>query len=483
MHNDIISNSVRPAGVPTFESTRHDAQVVLKCADEWDGLTAAEALADLTAAENMIAVAKLKLVHRVETSCIWQNDANATPTSWLRDSFQLDDRQAKGVLRAAHAVDQLPTLSAAVADGTLTREAVDVIVAVGLANPERARAFVEFEHIFTELASKVPVSVLRRALRQWADQIDPLATAADEHDAHSRRFLHVNQLADGWHIEAFLPPEQGAKFVAALNAALQRCRRRERASESGSRARTDGQAIVDLRDGPSVAAGAVNDADPWAPVSRSTGQQRADAFIDDLVASAVTSGGLPETGGSRPVVSVTVPLQRLTQPCDHAANTDDLLTGIASTSDTTEPFGSVATLSVVNGPGEAIVSAQAAQRITCDCEVHRIVLNPDSLPLDVGRTTRTIPAHIRKALNARDKGCIYPHCDRPAGWCEGHHIVHWAHGGPTALKNLALLCSRHHHDAHAYGDQITIDTNGKPKVKLGARRTAGKIPKRQARAS
>jgi hypothetical protein len=43
---------------------------------------------------------------------------------------------------------------------------------------------------------------------------------------------------------------------------------------------------------------------------------------------------------------------------------------------------------------------------------------------------------------------VFPGCDRPPGWCDGHHIVHWAYGGPTALANLALLCHHHHKAIH-----------------------------------
>jgi hypothetical protein len=47
-----------------------------------------------------------------------------------------------------------------------------------------------------------------------------------------------------------------------------------------------------------------------------------------------------------------------------------------------------------------------------------------ALPLSVGRATRTIPPHIRTALNLREQGCRFPGCDRPAAWTDGHHIIH-----------------------------------------------------------
>jgi hypothetical protein len=68
--------------------------------------------------------------------------------------------------------------------------------------------------------------------------------------------------------------------------------------------------------------------------------------------------------------------------------------------------------------------------------------------LDYGTATRTIPAPLYNTLIIRDRHCRFPGCDRPAAWCEGHHIHPWRTGGPTQLANLVLLCSRHHHLLH-----------------------------------
>ena len=67
-----------------------------------------------------------------------------------------------------------------------------------------------------------------------------------------------------------------------------------------------------------------------------------------------------------------------------------------------------------------------------------------SQPLDIGRTTRTIPPHLRTAVTLRDQHCQFPRCTQPASVCEVHHLIHWAHGGPTSLPNLILLCRFHH---------------------------------------
>ena len=70
--------------------------------------------------------------------------------------------------------------------------------------------------------------------------------------------------------------------------------------------------------------------------------------------------------------------------------------------------------------------------------------------LDVGRATRTIPPAIRRALIARDQGCVWPGCERAPIGCDGHHIQHWINDGPTSLTNLALLCHSHHHRLHEH---------------------------------
>jgi hypothetical protein len=63
---------------------------------------------------------------------------------------------------------------------------------------------------------------------------------------------------------------------------------------------------------------------------------------------------------------------------------------------------------------------------------------------------------MRRALIVRDKGCAFPGCDRPPGWCEAHHIQSWLDGGSTALSNLVLLCNHHHERVHAQNWHITI---------------------------
>jgi hypothetical protein len=94
------------------------------------------------------------------------------------------------------------------------------------------------------------------------------------------------------------------------------------------------------------------------------------------------------------------------------------------------------------------VSPNDARRIACDASVNRVVTAGAAGPVEIGRRTPVVPAALRRAVAVRDGGCRFPGCDRPPGWCDAHHVVHWADGGPTELGNLLLLCRPHHRMVH-----------------------------------
>lgn len=106
------------------------------------------------------------------------------------------------------------------------------------------------------------------------------------------------------------------------------------------------------------------------------------------------------------------------------------------------------------------ISADAVHTMACDCSVTRVLLSQESLVVDVGRSRRVINGALRKALSVRDGHCRWPGCERPASLCDGHHLVHWVHGGATDLDNLVLLCKRHHRMVHEGSWQLIRDADG-----------------------
>jgi 5-methylcytosine-specific restriction protein A len=97
----------------------------------------------------------------------------------------------------------------------------------------------------------------------------------------------------------------------------------------------------------------------------------------------------------------------------------------------------------------ALLDPEAIRLLLCDSNVHRVVTDGAGSILDYGRSTRTAPPALFTALVLRDGHCrLVPGCDRGPQWCDAHHVVPWEDGGETALDNMVLACSRHHHLLH-----------------------------------
>jgi len=115
-------------------------------------------------------------------------------------------------------------------------------------------------------------------------------------------------------------------------------------------------------------------------------------------------------------------------------------------------------------PGQSVledgprVSPETSRRLACDASRVVMTHDEDGRLVEVAARTRTIPPALRRALHHRDRGCRFPGCGVAAG--QGHHIRHWANGGPTTLANLALLCRRHHRAVHEEGYQVDREPDG-----------------------
>ena len=158
----------------------------------------------------------------------------------------------------------------------------------------------------------------------------------------------------------------------------------------------------------------------------------ADALVE-LAGHALDSGALPQHAGQRPHLQVTASLATLRD----------------------EPNAPAAAL----GLGGAI-AAETARRLGCDAGVTRVVFGAGSAVLDVGRATRVPAPATRRALQARDRGCVWPGCHRPASWGEVHHLRHWARGGSTDLANLVTICRAHHWKVHEGGWRLIRTDDG-----------------------
>lgn len=151
---------------------------------------------------------------------------------------------------------------------------------------------------------------------------------------------------------------------------------------------------------------------------RTPAQRRADA-LGELCRAWLDRSDRPVVAGERPHVVVRVDLSSL-QSGSGRSELDDV------------------------GP----VTPEAARRWACDANVSRVITDGRTQPLEVGRRTKVVPPPLRRAVAVRDGGCRFPGCGRPPGWCDAHHVKHWADGGETGLSNLVLLCRPHHRVVH-----------------------------------
>jgi hypothetical protein len=106
-------------------------------------------------------------------------------------------------------------------------------------------------------------------------------------------------------------------------------------------------------------------------------------------------------------------------------------------------------------PGAGPIPKSVLDRLACDAEIFGLIFNGDGVCLWHGRSTRTVSPQQWRALVARDRGCVM--CASHPAYCEAHHIIEWLDLGETEIENLALLCTRHHHEIHEAGLMLIRD--------------------------
>ncbi|OZE86557.1 HNH endonuclease [Rhodococcoides fascians] len=233
---------------------------------------------------------------------------------------------------------------------------------------------------------------------------------------------------------------------------------------------------------------------------RSPAKRRADAF-GHILDRYLASKDRPTEGGEKPHVNLHIRLQDLQSQSsqNNSDITDDETTRAAAESDNTDPADPVdidtgnpirpdtadepdpqgepdrpaadrGAYRDLFGDGTSVgwlpwmgpLSRETSRQLACDCLLTAIVMDENGNPLNLARTARTVTAKQKRALTARDHGCAFPGCGKPAAWTEGHHIWHWADGGPTDMDNLVLLCGFHHRLIHHSDWEVFIAADNHP---------------------
>ena len=352
----------------------------------------------------------------------WEHEGFGSCAEWLAWRIGITRGTANEKVRAARALEDLPLISGAMARGVLSFSKVRAITRV--ATPDNESELLEF-------ARAGSAANLERLVRGWK-KLSRVGAQQQERIRHSRRCFSVFPDEDGMYVvRGRLDPEVGAALMRAVEAA---------SDSLFAEACKDGREARQGEEAPEPA------------------QLRADA-VGLLAERALAAGLGAGFGDPAPASGSRAERYQVMLYVEAASLKEEGEPGLCELEDGIR------------------VSAETARRLACDAsrvEIlhdasssgHDSALNGSALNgpvldgavLDVGRKTRTIPPALRRALDARDRGCRFPGCG--LRFTDAHDIVHWADGGQTKLGNTVLLCRSHHRRVHEGGYRVCSDRDG-----------------------
>jgi hypothetical protein len=262
------------------------------------------------------------------------------------------------------------------------------------------------ESVILEWAATQQPSHFKALLQDLCHRLDP--DAVDDADSKKRREVLLDAVTtlDGYvHVSGLLDPETGQQLIAMLESA-----RRTIPTEL----------------------------DPDAPIDPRSAQRRnVEALRRVLSVAATVTGtdGMPTVTGARPIIQVTIPL-------------DDLLDDAHPAMGWLQRFGYPATT----------ITQATTQNLACDASLAPFLIDRHGHIVASLPKVRTIPAHMRTAIMARDHHCRFPGCDSRID--EVHHIQFHSRGGLTTRGNLVGLCYFHHQVIHHNTWHITGHPDG-----------------------
>ncbi len=354
--------------------------------------TAGGAAEEILALVDLADRVKAALVERVgafDASEGWAADGDFSFACWLRARADVSRAESLQLGRFARTLRTMPLTERAVGEGKVS--AAKARLLAGVINERTAEQFAKQEGFLVDQVQGLSVDDARVALDYWKRLAD---TDGPDPSDPTRNWARVSLGYDGrWNVEADLDPAGGAVLKAVLDAIVERMHQ-------------DGR-FNDLAPGESTA-----------------GRRHAEGLLE---MANRASGCNPDQPAVHPDVVVVVPA-------------DALMSGEP------DPFDPP----VVAGAGP--VSLADVLRLALLGTVSVMTVDGLGRPLHLGRRQRLASGDQWIALTLRDRGCVTPGCDRPAAWCQAHHLAWWDRDkGTTDLSNLALVCSRHHHLIHDDG--------------------------------
>ncbi|HVH64848.1 MAG TPA: DUF222 domain-containing protein [Candidatus Acidoferrum sp.] len=336
----------------------------------------------------------VEATRRFEESGAYRADGALGVVPWLKDKARLSGGEAAEHVQVARQLKQLSRTEEALARGEINYQ--HAVTMARAAEQVGAAAVRKSETTLLKAAQTMDAGAFATVAKNFQHEVDHDGALAEANRAHQRRYLSIGEPLNGLaRIEGQLVPEAVASLRTAIEPYMK----------------------------------------PIKGDERTYGQRTHDALVEALSRRSLghpngtthANGARSGNGSSpRPLLIIKTSI--------------DTLAGIAGA-----PAGQL--------EWGGTIPAETVRRLGCDSAITRIT-GLGELEYEITHAARTIPPATRRALVARDGHCVFPGCDRPAPWCQGHHLVFWGDGGPTKLENLGLVCSAHHRRVHEEGWQL-----------------------------
>jgi hypothetical protein len=353
----------------------------------------AQADADRERAQRAIAAANL------ERSGVWAVDGWSSFNTWAQDQTHTSRSHVYRQLHEGRFLCRFPTVGDAALSGLLSASLVSLFQQA--VAPSVYTLFDADQVWLVPLIAPLHPIEAAKALAEWRTRADE-ATDTPAEFTHADRMLQASRTLDGGMVGQFAFDEVGAEIIEK---ALETARTWDKGDE-----RTQVQTLADA-------------------------MQTIAAFFN----ANHEAEGTPRHHAHTEWVMQTKDHDTLFPGCSskdctghNQSDPDALFVAVHAT-----------TLTSLSG---VVMPDWAAAAILCDCTINRVI-TAKSAVLDYGTTVYTPPRDLFRAVASRDKGCRFPGCRREVKFTEAHHIIAWP-GGPTAIHNLILLCSYHHHLVH-----------------------------------
>jgi hypothetical protein len=397
----------------------------------WSGADRHRVLAELEHAVDALVTVRAAVLVAERDAGTWQGSGVRSAEAWWARTSGVGQRAAAAQLRQAGHLDAAPpAIAAAVAEGKVTVEhaaAIGAVVASGTPAQREAMLSAQHQEELLALARSQDAGTFATTVAHRAATVDPAGLERDHQALRRARFLHLSHTPDGTLIKGRLDPITGHRVSLALESLTPR---------------------------------------PGADDDRDHGQRCADA-LDAMATRTLAADPRP---GTHVPVQISFLVTEQTWTAARADRDRRRARARATTGAGSRPPGRIDASDGTDSTDDAMavscppatledgipVPATELAAAMCDCEITRIVLDADSVPLDVGRTQRVFTGPQRRAVIARDRQCAWPDCHIHARWSDVHHIAWWERDtGPTSVDNGILLCSYHHHEVHRQDLTIT----------------------------